>query len=284
MTKTCILTDATVQFPIPAFTGRDLVNVIPLHVVMNGERHEKAKGIKAGDFPRKATEEFSAEMIAPSVEECTKMVTTLAQRYEEIVVILHSAHLSETYNNMAKAVKTVIGHTTVAMIDSHTTATGLGLIVLKAAEGVTNGMNAEEIESMIRELMPRMYTVFVIEGLTYLNKSEYLGEAQALVGEFLKMTPVFILDNGKLTPTQKARNYRHLVDLLHEFVCEFDTLEHIAFIQGAPPFESETRSLRERITMDFGEISISEHTISAPLAAMFGPRTLGMFILQSEEE
>lgn len=283
MPKTCILTDSTAQFPIPAFTGRELVNVISLHVSINGEMHKKGQGIKAMDFPRKALGDFSAKTIAPSVEECTKVLAGLAQRYEEIVVILHSDDLSETYKNVSQAAKVIMGHTTVVMIDSHTTGTGLGLIVLKAAEAATQGMNAEEIEAMIRALMPRMYTVLVIEGLTYLHKNEYLGEAQALVGEFMKMTPVFILDNGKLTPTQKARNYRHLVDLLHEFVCEFESLEHIAFIQGAPPFENETRSLRERITMDFGETRISEHTISAPLAAIFGPRTLGMFILQSEE-
>jgi hypothetical protein len=73
-----------------------------------------------------------------------------------------------------------------------------------------------------------------------------------------------------------------LVDLLHEFICEFTEIDHIAFIQGVPPFESETRALRERIALDFETVPISEHTINAPLAAMLGPRSLGLYVLQSE--
>lgn len=283
MTKTCILTDSTAQFPLPAFTGREIVNTIPLHVSLNGTKYPKSQGVKAADFPTQATKELHPQTIPPSVEEFAELYVSLSSRYEEIVVILHSSRLTKTFENAVKAAKTIQGHTNIVLIDSHTIATGLGLVVLKAAEAVTKGMNAEEIEEIIRSLLPRIYTVFVIEGLTYLHHSGYLSEAQSLVAEFMKMTPLYVLDNGRLAPTQKARNYRHLVDLLHEFVCEFEFLDHIAFIQGVPAFESETRSLRERIMIDFEETPISEHTINPALAAMFGPRSLGMFILQSED-
>jgi fatty acid-binding protein DegV len=96
------------------------------------------------------------------------------------------------------------------------------------------------------------------------------------------MLPIYVLENGHLTATQKARNYRHLVDILHEFLYEFGHLEHIALLQGVPPFETEARALRERIVADFPDTPISEHTISATLASIIGPRSLGMFVMQGE--
>jgi fatty acid-binding protein DegV len=91
-----------------------------------------------------------------------------------------------------------------------------------------------------------------------------------------------VLEEGKLSPTQKARNHRHLVDLLYEFISEFFTLDHIGLIQGVPPFENETRSLRERLTEGYAQTPISEHIISPELALMIGPHSLGLFLLQSE--
>ena len=95
------------------------------------------------------------------------------------------------------------------------------------------------------------------------------------------IVPIYVIEAGELNPTQKARNHRHLVDLLHEFISEFETLDHIGFIQGFPPFENETRALRERLMPDYENREISEHIISPEISIKLGPRTLGIFLLQS---
>jgi DegV family protein with EDD domain len=282
MSQVCILTDSTAQFPTPAFAGRKLVNVIPLHIHLNGVLYQKSEGIRAADLPASAQTVADLTILPPSLTEFEDIYTHLGQFYEEIVVILHTADLSKTYHNALEAAASVKGQMKIVVIDALTTATGLGLVVQAAAEAAEQGTSGPEIDDMIRSLLPRMYSVFCIQGLSYLHRSGYLGEAQAIVGEFLHVLPVYILEAGKLIPTQKARNNRHLVDLLHEFLSEFTDLDHIALLQGVPPFETETRALRERLLLDFEETSISEHTISPELAGIIGPRTLGMFALQSE--
>ncbi len=96
------------------------------------------------------------------------------------------------------------------------------------------------------------------------------------------MLPVFTLDNGELTASEKARNKRHLVDIMQEFLAEFAELQHIALLQGAPSFEQETRALRERLAEDHTSTPISEQIIGAPLASLIGPHSLGIFALQSD--
>jgi DegV family protein with EDD domain len=282
MSQVCILTDSTAQFPTPAFAGRNLVNVIPLHIQINGTLYPKSEGIKASDLPVSAQDNANPKALPPNLQEFEDMYTYLGQYYDEIVAIFHTTDLSKTYQNAVEAAANTQGKMKIEVIDAQTTATGLGLVVQAAAAAAEEGISGTEIDDMIRSLLPRMYSVFCIQGLSYLHHSGYLGDAQAIVGEYLKILPIYILEEGKLGPTQKARNNRHLVDLLHEFLSEFTELDHIAILQGAPPFENETRALRERLSLDFTETPISEHTISPELATIIGPRSLGMFALQSE--
>jgi DegV family protein with EDD domain len=256
------------------------VNIIPLDIFINGKIHPEADTLKAADLPITTRRGYIPRAQAPSIKHFEETFIRLGVRYSEIVCILHSKHLSRTVDNARQAAASVQGRISIEVIDTSTTALGLGLLIQTAAEAAEANTSAVEIEHMLRGLLPRIYTSFCIEGLTYLQQRNYLSHSQALIGEYLKVLPVFTMEGGQLVPTQKARNYRHLVDILHEFLWEFTELEHIAILQGAPPFENETRTLRERIALDFSDTPISEHIISATLAAMIGPRSLGLFVLQ----
>lgn len=282
MAATCILTDSTAQFPIPAFAGRALVNIVPM--VIGPYDGKPANQLRAHDFPRSAPLDFSAEVQAPSIDSFEKQFLNLAKSYSGIVAILHTTSLSQTYHNAAIAASRLEGQVEIEVIDAQTIATGLGLIVQTASQAAEGGSTVAEISELIRSMLPRVYSIFCIPSLTYLRHNGFLGQAQSIIGEHLKMLPIYVVEAGELTPTQKARNHRHLVDLLHEFITEFDTLDHLGLIQGIPPFETETRALRERLALDFETLNISEHTISPELSLMIGPHSLGMFLLQSEYE
>ena len=260
MANTCILTDSTAQFPIPAFPGRSLVNIVPLRIETSQEIPPAA--LRAHHFPKSLPVDFHTRVHAPTVQDFEKNFLQLAPFYSGVVAILHASTLSKTFQNAVTAARNLQGQVEIEVIDSQTIATGLGLAVQHASEIAEQGQSVTEISELIRSLLPRIYSVFCISGLTYLNRSGYLGEAQATIGEHLKMLPIYVLEEGELVPTQKARNYRHLIDLLHEFITEFETLDHIGLIQGVPPFENETRTLRERLVPDYEDVSISEHIIS----------------------
>ena len=282
MPSTCILTDSTVQFPIPAFDGRKLVNIIGLHLVDSQSGHEVIESLRAHDLPASIGTEPAFQVLPPSVEEFEQHFLQLAQSYQEIVVLTHSVDLSQTYTHAKQAAQNLKGQVKAEIIDTQTIATGLGLVVQQAAKAAIEGKSAAQISEAIRSFLPRVYTLFCIQGLSYLHLNGYLGLSQAIIAEYLQMLPIYVLEEGTLSPTQKARNHRHLVDLLYEFISEFYTLDHIGLIQGVPAFEGETRSLRERLVEGYGQTPISEHIISPELALMIGPRSLGLFVLQND--
>ncbi len=74
-------------------------------------------------------------------------------------------------------------------------------------------------------MINHIYSVFCLPDLSHLYRSGQIDPAQAIVGEMLGVIPFFTLENGSLVHTQKIRSPRHLVDIMYEFVAEFENLK-----------------------------------------------------------
>ncbi len=280
MGNVLILTDNSAQFPTASFPGHDLVHVIPIHVQINEERFKSGKGIRPHDLPPTTRFGLDPSVHPPTVEEFRQMFAYLGQFGEEIVALLASSQLATVTSAAEAAAEMARGRVEIHVVDSQTTAVGLGLLTQAAAQAASAGLSGADIVRQLRGLIPHVYSMFCIPGLSYLHQAGLLGQAQALVGEKLGVMPLYIMEAGQLVPILKARSSRHLVDCLHEFVGEFSNIQHIAIMQGVPAYEQEVRSLRERFSLDFGDVPVSEHTIGAALAALLGPHTLGVFVME----
>jgi DegV family protein with EDD domain len=281
MPQVCILTDSTAQFPVHLFPGSDLINVIPYHIRLDGPASPQDKDIKLTHLPASVYTNSDFQAQPPSAEEFSQMFMSLGFRYREIVVILISAQLSSALQNAQLAIETAKCPATIHLVDSETTSVGLGLLVQAAATAAQQGTTGAQISRLVRGLAPHVYTVFCLHNLSYLSRAGFLDPAQAIVGEMLDIVPFFVLENGRLNPSQKVRGSRHLVDLLCEFVMEFNAVKHVALIQGMPPFDQEARLLRERLSGLYRSNSFSEHTLGVPLAALLGPHSLGLVVMES---
>ena len=281
MSQVCILTDSTAQFPVHLFPGSDLVNVIPHHVQLDGPVNAQNKDVKLIHLPARVYAQSSLQLHSPSVEEFSQMFMNLGYRYREIVVILISAYLSSTMVNAQTAIETAKCPAAIHLVDSQTTTVGLGLLVQAAASAAQQGLSGAQISRLVRGLTPHVYTVFCLHNLSYLSRAGFIDPAQAVVGEMMEVVPFLTLENGRLSPSQKVRGSRHLVDMLCEFVMEFNAVKHVALIQGVPAFDQEARLLRERLSGLYRSNSFSEHTLSVPLAALLGPHSLGLVVMEN---
>jgi fatty acid-binding protein DegV len=144
-------------------------------------------------------------------------------------------------------------------------------------------MPVEDILRKVRASVPHIYTIFCVQHLSYLHHSGKLDPAQATIGEMLGLWPLLLLENGGLVPVQKARNSRHLVEVLHEFMAEFNGLKHLALLHGMPPFTQEAHNLYERILQEFPTVPYSEHQLGCSLAAVLGPRSLGLVVMEKAD-
>lgn len=281
MTSIGILTDSTVQFLRPAFPGRSLVNLIHLKTLLND--NSTTVEIKSGDLPGSAQNGAYPQLIYPGVEELRQQFIALGYQYNEIVVILMSSHLSPLVTSAREAAISVNGRVSIQVIDTQTTSIGLGFLVQMAAQAAVKNANSVEIERLLRGAMHHIYSIFCVPSLSYLYHAGFIDYAQSYVGELLGILPIFSLEEGHLTSLEKARNFRHLSDFFQEFLDEFCDLCHISLIQSTPAMIHEGRTLRDHATSAFPGIPYSEHPIGVSLATILGPRSLGVFAIETPE-
>jgi DegV family protein with EDD domain len=279
MPKTCILTDSTAFFTKPAYAGQEHVAILPHNI--RWEDHLLPDSRDIGLYSRSEFHDVIPTAIPPSVEAFQEAYSTLGKKYKEIVVILLSSHLSQAVANAQLATHEIKSSANIFIIDSLNTAVGLGLLIQAAAEYNHRGHTAIEINRLVRGMINHIYSVFCLPDLYFLYHSGQIDHAQAIVGEMLGVIPFFTLENGRLVHTQKIRSPRHLVDIMYEFVAEFDNLKYMALIQGVSSYDQESRNLRERISQNIRSTPICEQSLSLALATILGPHSIGLVVMEN---
>jgi DegV family protein with EDD domain len=281
MPRTCILTDSTVHFPKRFYPGHEHVYVIPYQVQTGEQLVRDSKDLGFFKSPLCVVDHNYSQAQPPSIEAFREIFDSLGSKYQEIVAILISSFLSPVVTNAHQAAESLKSRFPIHIIDSQTTAAGQGLLVQAAAEAAQRSLSAIEINHLVRGLIRHIYAVFCLPDLIYLSRSGLVDRAQGLVGEMLGIIPFFVMENGRLVHMQKIRSSRHMVDIMYEFVTEFEGLRYLALIQGIPAFEQEYHNLYERVHQNLRATHISEHTLSLALASILGPHCIGLVAMPS---
>ncbi|OPZ97070.1 MAG: DegV domain-containing protein [Bacteroidetes bacterium ADurb.Bin416] len=280
MKSICIIADSTAQFPQPAFLGRSSIRFLPLDIRAGGVNLGEDGDIKVSSFPARASHGFLPQLHLHQPELLHQYVIDLEKAYDEILFLVHSSALSPVYDELKRALVPFGGHTNISLIDTQTIGPGLGMLAQLCSELAAKGLPLVEIERLLRVQIPHIYAVFCTPNHSYLHNSGFLDAAQSKVSEMLNLFGVFTLEEGRLNPVEKVKNHRSVTEIFQEFMEEFENIRSISIVQSNPPASAEVRALRQYAEETFGKTPISEHPISPHVAAIMGPRTLGMFVVE----
>ena len=272
MSNVCIITDSTAQFPHPDFPGHERVHLIPF-VFQTAECQ--------GGGPAPA--DFIPLLIPPSPQDFIHLYTRLSRKYDSILVLTISSLLSATMKHAMLAANQYNNCATVEVMDSQTTAIGLGMLVQLAAGTAAEGASLKEIDEQMRSSIPCIYMLFCIPELTYLAQLGQMDYAQALVAEMMGMLPIFAFEEGRLVPMEKVRSPRHLSEAFQDYMGEFDSPSQIALMRSPGRGRLRTSPLRQFVKDTFPGAVFSEHPLQPHLAALFGPKSIGLVVLESQD-
>jgi DegV family protein with EDD domain len=274
MPNVCILTDSTVQFTQSSFPGHERVHVIPFGIQDPASQEEKP-------LPDGFT--IPQPLIPPSTQEFIQHYTRLSRAYDSILVLTLSSLLNPTMKHALLAAGQFSNGTPVEVMDSQTTAIGLGMLVQLAAGAAHKGAALHEVERQLRANIPRVYMLYCIPDLTYLAYSGLMDHSQALVAEMMGMLPIFNFEEGRLVPMEKVHTTRHLFEAFLDFLSEFEVPSHIA-LAGKLPFGQRAKSFRQVVKETFPDTPYSEYPVQPHLATLFGPRSIGLAVMDSADE
>ncbi|OQO89507.1 fatty acid-binding protein DegV [Saccharomonospora piscinae] len=277
-----VVTDSTAHLP-EGFAERHGVRVVPLHVLVDGVA--SLDGVEMG--PEALAEALGQHRIVTTSrptpgELAAAFRNALADGADSVVSVHLSKKLSGTWEAAVVAAQEV-GPDRVRVVDSRSTAMGLGFAALRAAEEAHRGGSAQDVERVAVATAGRAETFFAVETLDYLRRGGRIGPAAALLGTALAVKPVLHIADGEIRPWEKVRTMQRATNRLVELAADAAAggpvdlaVHHLASPERAA--ELATR-LEERLHRSAGCV-VSE--LGAVVGAHTGPGVLGVVVQRVE--
>ena len=181
------------------------VTIIPLCIIMGDKSYYDGEGVGQKEIFKWADEnKTTPKTAAITAERLEEEVSPVLTAGDDVILFTISSGMSSTFN-LASIYSEDNGNGHMYVIDSANLSTGIGLLVIKAAEMAAEGKSAEEIVKEIEALIPRVRASFVIDTLTYLSRGGRCSSVTALLAGTLKLHPEIIVKDGAMSVNKKYR-------------------------------------------------------------------------------
>jgi DegV family protein with EDD domain len=202
----------------------------------------------------------------------------LADGADAVVSVHLSRELSGTWEAAVLAAQEV-GPDRVRVVDSRTTAMGLGFAALHAAAVAAEGADPAVVEAAAVAAAARSETLFVVETLEYLRRGGRIGPAAALLGTALAVKPVLHMTDGRILPLEKVRTMNRAVARLVELAARAaggEAVELAVHHLASPERAVELANRLEEAVPRSAGCVVSE--LGAVVGAHTGPGVLGVVV------
>ena len=213
--KTMIFSDSTSDLSPDIIATRD-IRINPLTVVFGSVNHADGIDVKPDDVYKFYKDSGTLpKTTASNIAEHEKFISDNLAEGCGAVYFTISSEMSANYNNARLAAE---NFDDVYVIDSRSLTTGIGLLVLHAADLADKGMDAKEIRDEILTLVDKVDASFVVDTLEYLHKGGRCSSVAALGANLLKLKPCIQVNDGKMSVLKKYRG--RLNDVIKQYVEE----------------------------------------------------------------
>ncbi|MET0495964.1 MAG: DegV family protein [Actinoplanes sp.] len=274
-----VVTDSTAYLPSELSGTYDLT-VVPLTVVINGD--EGIEGVEVS--PTQVAQALSQRRAAVSTSRPSP--AQFATAYQKLldagatgIVSVHlSAKLSGTYDAAVLGAESLGDR--VRVVDSATTAMGLGFVALAAATAARRGADLEAVRDTAVAHSAQVSTLFYVDTLEFLRRGGRIGAASALLGTALSVKPILHVVDGSIVVRDKVRTagraLARLVDLAVEASGDGEVDIAVHHLGAA----DRAGALADAVSMRLGDrlrdCYITE--IGAVVAAHVGPGVAGVVV------
>lgn len=197
------------------------ITIVPLHVVLGEKDYKDGVDITVDEIYAWAdANNTTPKTAAISPEEAMNALTPLLEDGSDVVCFTISSSMSGTLSVLKLAADSLDMSDRVYCIDSQNLSTGIGLMVIEAANMAKAGKSAEEIVAHVEAIRPMVRSSFVVDTLTYLHRGGRCSGVAAMAGSMLKLHPRIAVESGKMDAGKKYRGKMNKV--LMDYVCDME--------------------------------------------------------------
>lgn len=269
----------------PELIQRYDIGISPLYIVRDGE--SLVDGVDITPDEIYAHVEAGGSMCSTAAVSVYDYVEFFRKELESADAVVHfhiSGDMSACYQNACIAAAEV-GN--VYPVDARNLSTGIGLLVLEAAELARAGqLTAQEIQERMNQRRELLDVSFVVEQLGYLRKGGRCSSVAALGANMLSLRPCIQVKDGKMGVGKKYRGayQKCLLQYVKERLEGRDDIDpHRIFITESGGFTPEEVAEVEAAVRSYQPFEEVLHTrAGCTVSSHCGPRTLGILYFHTK--
>jgi DegV family protein with EDD domain len=276
-TKTAIVVDSTAYIPEDLVKKHDL-HVIPLNVNWDGESLKDNVDITPDQFYlRLQNSKTMPSTSQPSAGEFLELFQQLAESYDSILTLVISGELSGTLASATAARDMMPEDFPIEIIDTRSTAMGLGFITLAAARVLENGATMAEAAAVARKIIPETRIYFVVDTLEFLHRGGRIGGAKRFIGSMLSIKPLLHLVDGRIESHSSVRTKKKAIKAMIDHVTtELQGRKNIHITAISAMADAEAAQIRDEIKARINPEEIWIAPLSPVIGTHVGPGAVGL--------
>ena len=258
---------------------RYAIGITPLYIIRDGQSLVDGVDITPDEIYDHVA--GGGSMCSTAAVSVYDYVTFFRKELESCDAVVHfhiSGEMSACYQNACIAAAEV-GN--VYPVDARSLSTGIGLLVLEAAELAREGkLTAQEIQQRMEQRREKLNVSFLVEQLDYLRKGGRCSSVAALGANVLSLRPCIQVKDGWMGVGKKYRGpyLKCLLQYVKERLEGRDDIDpHRIFITESGGMTAEEVACVEEAVRSYQPFEAVLHTrAGCTVSSHCGPRTLGI--------
>ncbi len=283
--KICITTDCVCDLP-DEILKKNNIDLIYFYIETDSGRFRDIDEITAQNvFDYLENGGVKAVTEAPPANEFIEFFKEKLNYYDTIIHICISSKISKSFSNAMQAVEEMGEKNRIYVIDSLHLSTGIGHMVLYAAEMVRNGSCAENIVAEVNEMRSRVSTSFMADNTDFLYLNGQVSKTVHKICTMFKIHPVLSMQDGflKLKASHVGNYKRSAAKYVRaELKSSNKVKSNRLFITHAGCSTSDIKMIKKYAGnfMKFDDVIVTK--ASATISSNSGPRTFGLLYIKEK--
>ncbi len=220
MSKIALVTDSTASMTKELVEKYKFI-VAPQVLIWGDETFEDGVNITPSEFYTR----LKKTTVMPTTTQVTVAKfheiyqSLLAQDYQILTIVI-SAKLSGTLNSAEQAKAMQPPDAPIEIVDSNSTAMGLGFHLLTVARALEQGATFPECVALAQKARDHTGIFFAVDTLEFLHRGGRIGGATRFLGTMLNFKPILELRDGRVEAIERVRTRGKSLNRIVELAVE----------------------------------------------------------------
>jgi DegV family protein with EDD domain len=221
MSKIAVVTDSTAYIP-DDLVKKHNITVAPQVLIWDDQTYRDGIDIQSAEFfARLSTSKTMATTSQVSIADMQTAFQGLVEQGYDVVGVFISSKLSGTIQSamQAKELMKSAGEK-VSIVNSNSTAMGMGFQALAVARAAEDGASLKECLDLAEQAHKNTGVFFAVNTLEFLHRGGRIGGAQRFLGTMLNMKPILAVQDGRVEGIERIRTrskaHNRVLELIQE--------------------------------------------------------------------